>query len=120
MKTKSIVYEKAFKFSIRIVNLYKYLKENKHEYIMSKQLMRCGTSIGANIAEGLEGQSKKDFIAKLYIALKESSESRYWINLLTATGYLEPNEEESLEKDLDEIIKMLTSIIKTAKSNTSV
>lgn len=117
MRRNSIVYDKSFKFSIRIVKVYKYLKESKKEYIMSKQLMRCGTSIGANISEGLEGQSKKDFISKLQIALKEANESRYWINLLKATDYLEDKEEESLIADLEEIIKLLVSIIKTSKGN---
>lgn len=89
MRRNSIVYDKSFKFAIRIVKLYKHLKETKKEYIMSKQLMRCGTSIGANISEGIEGQSKKDFISKLSIALKEANESRYWINLMKATDYLD-------------------------------
>ena len=89
LRSKSIVYEKAFDFAVRIVNLYKYLCKEKHEYIMSKQLMRSGTSIGANISEALEGQSRKDFVAKLQISLKEANESRYWIKLLGRTDYLE-------------------------------
>jgi len=111
------VYEKSFKFSIRIVKVYKYLKDSKKEYIMSKQLMRCGTSIGANISEGIEGQSKKDFISKLQIALKEANESRYWIELLGATDYLTTEQKESLIKDLEEIIKLLISIVKTTKNS---
>jgi len=117
MRLKSIVYDKSFNFAIRIVKLYEYLKTNKKEYIMSKQLMRSGTSNGANISEALEGQSKKDFIGKLHIALKEANESKYWINLLQATEYLEAKEEGSLVRDLEEIIKLLISIIKTTKNN---
>lgn len=117
MRRNSIVYDKSFNFAIRIVKLYEYLKTNKKEYIMSKQLMRSGTSIGANISEALEGQSKKDFIAKLHIALKEANESKYWINLLQATEYLEVKEEGSLARDLEEIIKLLISIIKTTKNS---
>ncbi|UUV18845.1 four helix bundle protein [Fusobacteria bacterium ZRK30] len=117
MRRNSIVYDKSFKFAIRIVKLYKHLKETKKEYIMSKQLMRCGTSIGANVSEGIEAQSKKDFISKLSIALKEANESRYWINLMKATDYLDEKEEKSLIIDLEEIIKLLVSIIKTSKEN---
>ena len=117
MRRNSIVYDKSFKFAIRIVKLYKHLKETKKEYIMSKQLMRCGTSIGANVSEGIEAQSKKDFISKLSIALKEANESRYWINLMKATDYLDEKEEKSLIVDLEEIIKLLVSIIKTSKEN---
>ena len=117
MRSKSIVYEKAFDFAVRIVNLYKYLCKEKHEYIMSKQLMRSGTSIGANISEALEGQSRKDFAAKLQISLKEANESRYWIKLLARTEYLADKEEKSLIMDLEEIIKLLVSIIKTTKLN---
>ena len=84
----SIAYEKALKFSIRIVKLYKYLKEEKKEFIMSKQLMRCGTSVGANLAEARRGQSTKDFTAKIYISLKEASETEYWLELLYETEYL--------------------------------
>jgi len=85
---KSVAYERALNFSVRIVHLYKYLKDEKKEYIMSKQLMRSVTSIGANLAEAIHGQSKKDFIVKVYISLKEASETQYWLELLYKTGYL--------------------------------
>ena len=110
---KNIILDKSFDFSIRIVNLYKYLKNDQKEYVLSKQLLRSGTSIGANVNEAQAGQSKKDFIAKMCIASKEARESLYWINLLIATKYL------SLEDDyeIEELKKMLTSIIKTSQEN---
>ena len=90
MKIKdSIVRQKTFDFAIRIVKLYKYITTEKKEYVLSKQLLRSGTSIGANVNEALYGQSKKDFISKLHISLKEASETQYWLELLNATGYLD-------------------------------
>ena len=117
---ENIILDKSFAFSIRIVNLYKYLCNEKKEYILSKQLLRCGTSIGANINEAQAAQSKNDFIAKLSIASKEARESKYWIDLLTATHYLNANDihTKSLQKDIAELIKMLTSIIKTTQERT--
>lgn len=109
----NILLDKSFQFSIRIVNLYKYL--NTKEQVLSKQLLRSGTSIGANIYEAQEAQSKKDFISKLYIALKEVRESEYWIKLLKETDYLKVKESNSILKDLVEIIKLLVTIIKTTK-----
>jgi len=109
----NILLDKSFQFSIRIVNLYKYL--NTKEQVLSKQLLRSGTSIGANIYEAQEAQSKKDFISKLYIALKEARESEYWIKLLKETDYLKVKESNSILKDLVEIIKLLVTIIKTTK-----
>ncbi len=118
MKTKdSIIRQKTFDFAIRIVNLYKYIISEKKEYILSKQLLRSGTSIGANVNEALYGQSKKDFISKLHISLKEASETEYWLELLNATGYLEEKEYKSMVNDNIEILKILTSIIKTSKEN---
>lgn len=112
----SIVEDKSFQFAIRIVNLYKYLTENKREKVLSKQLLRSGTSIGANIAEAEQAQSKPDFISKLGIALKETSETKYWIKLLLATDYLTEAEGKSILNDCIEIEKLLVSIIKKAKS----
>ena len=111
---KSITYEKAFKFSIRIVNLNKYLVKNK-EYILSKQVLRSGTSIGANLKEAMYGQSKKDFISKLSISLKEASETEYWMDLLYETDYIEEKVYQSLKEDLMEILKLLISSLKTSK-----
>lgn len=97
MKTNNdkIVLVKSFQFAIRIVNLYKRLQSERREFIMSKQLIRCGTSIGANAKEGSRAQSRADFYSKMSIALKEASETEYWIELLAATGYLSDDESNS-------------------------
>ncbi len=107
--------EKSFSFAIRIVNLYRYLTETKNEKILSKQLMRSGTSIGANVSESQAAQSKADFISKLHIAFKETLETKYWIELLLATEYLTKEQGDSLLKDCIEIENILASIIKTSK-----
>ena len=116
MNKNSVTYQKSFSFAVRTVNLYKWLCENKKEYILSKQLLRSGTSIGANIKEGLAAQSKKDFIAKYSIALKEASEAEYWIELLEASKYIDDKQKDSLISDLTEIMKLLTASVKTAKA----
>ena len=112
------VAEKSFQFAIRIVNLYRYLSSERKEYVLSKQLLRSGTSIGANVAEAQEPQSQNDFIAKLYIALKKASETKYWLRLLSATNYLTEKESGSLLRDCTELEKLLTAIIKTSKAKT--
>ena len=99
-------------FAVRIVNLYKFLTA-KDEFVMSKQLLRCGTSIGANIREANEGISKSDFAAKIYIALKEARETEYWIELLWRTDYISDKEYKSLNTDCSEILSLLVSICKT-------
>ena len=116
---ENVIYNKSFEFAKRIVNLYKYLANEKKEYIISKQLLRCGTSIGANVNESIAAQSKKDFISKMAIASKEARETKYWIELLVATNYLSKNEDyvKSLQNDIEEVIKILTSIVKTAQNN---
>ena len=111
---ENIALEKSFSFAVRIVNLYKHLTKNKQEFVLSKQLLRCGTSIGANVAEAQRGQSKADFTAKMSIALKEAYEAEYWIRLLYTTQYLKQMEYESLGKDIDEMISILMSICKTS------
>ena len=115
----NIILDKSFEFAIRVVKLYKYLCDDKKEYVLSKQLLRVGTSIGANINEAQAGQSKADFIAKMAIASKEARESKYWIELLIKTDYLDINENhvKSLLNDIEEIIKLLTSIVKTSMEN---
>jgi four helix bundle protein len=118
MKADSIIKEKAMDFAVRIVNLYQYLCTEKKEFVMSKQLLRSGTSIGANINEALQGFSKNDFIYKLSIALKEASETEYWLTLLYKTNYLTKKEFESIKKDNMELLKMLTAIIKTSRATT--
>lgn len=112
---KSLVYDKAFGFALEIINLYKYLKKEKKEYILSEQLLRSGTSIGANIMEAQEGQSKKDFLSKMSIALKEASETKYWLELLKASDNFDEEKLTRIIKTCDEIIKMLISIVKTTK-----
>ena len=108
----NIIEIKSFEFAVRIVDLYKYLTESKHEFVMTKQLLRCGTSIGANVAEAEKGQSKADFNAKMDIAMKEANETYYWLRLLHRTGYLEDTEFLSVEKDIREILSIITAICK--------
>ena len=112
---ESLVYEKSFKFAIRIVNLYKYLCKQKNEYILSKQVLRSGTSIGANIKEALQAQSKKDFLSKINISLKEASETDYWLKLLVATNYIDDNISKDILDECKELNKILASIVKTTK-----
>jgi len=114
---ENVVDNKSFQFAIRIVNLYKYLTTEKNEYVMSRQVLKSGTSIGANIAEGERGQSKADFYAKMSIALKEANETYYWLRLLCATEYLTEKEFNTLETDLKEILALLMAICKTTQEN---
>ena len=109
------IQERSFQFAIRIVNLYKYLQAEKKEYVLAKQLLRCGTSIGANVAESQQAQSRADFISKLNIALKEAYETNYWIRLLYETQYLSQEQYQSILTDCKELERLLISIIKTAK-----
>ena len=111
------VSEKSMKFSVRIVRLYHYLVEKKREFVISKQLLRAGTSIGANIAEAESSYSKRDFLAKMYIAFKECSETNYWLRLLYQTGYLTVKEFNSINNDCYEIRLMLSAITKTTREN---
>lgn len=116
MKT-SVLYDKSLNFAIRIVNLYQYLVDVKEEKIMSKQLLRSGTAIGALISEGKYAESKLDFVHKYEIAQKECSETDYWITLLYKTNYLSENEFNSLVADNTELMKLITSSIITAKKS---
>ena len=109
----NIAKEKSIKFAIRIINLYKYLTEEKKEFIISKQLLRSGTSIGSNIAESECAMSSKDFLAKIYIALKESNETLYWLELLYETEYLSEKEYNSVKSDCLELKKILMATTKT-------
>lgn len=112
----NVIENKSFQFAIRIVRLYKFLCEEKKEYILSKQLLRAGTSIGANVTEFQQAQSKPDFVSKISIALKEASETKYWIKLLGATEYLSENQTKSILDDCVEIEKILVTILKSAKN----
>lgn len=114
---KSIVQEKADAFAVRVVKAYKYITNEKREYVMSKQLYRSGTSVQANIAEAQYAQSHKDFINKMSIALKEANESRRWIGLLHKTEYINDREYKSIYDDVNEIVMILISIIRKGKNN---
>lgn len=114
---ESPIQSKSRSFAIRIINCYKFLTEQKHEQIMSKQLLRCGTSIGANTRESKNAQSRMDFLNKLNIALKEADETEYWLDLLHETKYLDDKMYKSINKDCVELIKLLTASIKKLKQN---
>lgn len=111
----SVIEPKSFEFAIRIVKLSNYLNEQKKEFTLSKQLLRSGTSIGANVAEAQQAQSKADFISKISIALKEATETKYWIKLLAATNYLSEDEFSSIFDNCVELEKIMVSILKTSK-----
>ena len=115
-RVENNVYEITSEFAIRIVKLYKFLTDEKHEYIMSKQLFRSGTSIGANTFEGKNAQSRADFCNKMNIALKEATESGFWIDLLHKTDYLDDVLYESFYKDWNRIMGVLTKIVKATKN----
>jgi len=118
MGKEKILKIKSKKFAVRIVNLYKYLCDDKNEYVLSKQLLRSGTSIGANIAESECAASEKDFVNKVYIALKECTETLYWLELLYDTSYLTEEEFNSIFVDCDELRKMLSATTKTIRNKT--
>ena len=113
----NVLKDKSFKFAVRIVKLYKYLSEEKKEFVLSKQVLRSGTSVGAMAREAEHSESKADFIHKMAIAQKEINETIYWLELLNATEYLSLEMFNSLNNDAIELIKMITSSIKTAKQN---
>ena len=109
------IYRKSFQFAVRIVNLCKYLQTEQKEFVLSKQILRCGTSIGANVAESQNAQSRPDFLSKLNIALKEATETDYWLRLLHETVYISKTQFDSMIADCDEIEGLLVSIVKTTK-----
>jgi len=111
----SILKSKSKLFAIRIVKLYKYLCNEKREFVLSRQLLRSGTSIGANIHEAYFGQSTADFISKMHIALKEASETQYWLEILTETNYLTKKQSSSIQNESKELEKILHATVKTAK-----
>jgi len=114
-KNGSIVSQKSYAFALAIISLYKNLSTEKREFILSKQVLRSGTSIGANINEALAGESKKDFIHKMSISLKEARETAYWLNLLSDSAYIEKDEYTALINNCNELMKILSSIILTTK-----
>ncbi|MCR5862473.1 four helix bundle protein [Flavobacterium sp. J372] len=117
MKNENVVQQKSYAFAIRIINAYKYLHTEQKEYVLSKQLLRCGTSIGANIEEAIGGQSQKDFFAKLTIAYKEARETQYWLRLLRDTHYLTTEQSDSLITDVNELLRIIGSIQKTLRNS---
>ncbi|MCX6151333.1 MAG: four helix bundle protein [Ignavibacteriales bacterium] len=116
MKKNNIVIDKSYQFALRIIKLYKYLIQEKNEYVLGKQLLRCGTSIGANIEEAIGGQTEKDFYAKITLAYKEARETNYWLRLLKDSEILEIKVSDSLLKDCDELLKIIGSIQLTLKN----
>ncbi len=114
---ENVIMQKSFAFAVRIMKLQRYLSREKKEFIASRQIAKCGTSIGANIAEAQRAQSTADFVSKLKIALKEANEAQYWLRLLYETGYLTDREFSSLHRDLLEILKILTAICKNYPQN---
>ncbi|WP_425446178.1 four helix bundle protein [Dethiothermospora halolimnae] len=117
---ENISIDKSFKFSLRIIKLYKYLCKTKKEFVLSKQLLRSGTSIGANLNEGIYAQSKKDFLSKMYLAFKEANETEYWLQLLVSTEYLNKEKTTPILNDCIELKKLLHATIKTTKKNLSI
>jgi four helix bundle protein len=117
MNMDNPVRDKSFQFALRIVKLYRYLKEEKKEYVLSKQILRSGTAIGALVRESQHAESKADFIHKLAIALKEANETDYWIELLYQSGYLEEKSYQSIHIDINELLSLLISIVKKTKAN---
>lgn len=116
---ENIIQQKSFLFATKIVNSFKNLQTDKKEFVLSKQLLRSGTSIGANVEEAIGGQSRKDFIAKISISYKEARETKYWIRLLEATNYIETEEAKDSLNDADELCKILSSIIISTKKTNS-
>ncbi len=116
MKTENVIFTKSKAFALRIIKLYQFLKEAE-EFILSKQVMRSGTSIGANVCEALHGQSKSDFYAKLYVAYKEAGETAYWLELLYEGGFISKEAFNSIYADCKELVRLLAAITKTQKTN---
>ena len=115
MADNNLILDESKKFALRIIRLYQFLTKEKHEYILSKQIMRSGTSIGANVREAVQGQSRPDFLSKMSIALKEASESEYWLELLYESDYISEAEFKSIYADCNRINRILISIVKSTR-----
>ncbi len=115
MKKDNLIQDESYRFAIKVVKLYQYLVKEKKEFILSKQILRCGTSIGANVEEAIGGQSKKDFFAKMTIAYKEARETHYWIRLLFDTDYINKEMKISLINDIEKTLKIIGAIQTTIK-----
>ena len=115
----NLIVDKSYHFSLMVIELYKFLTQEKKEYVLSKQLLRCGTSIGANVNEAQAAISKKDFVAKISISSKEARESRYWLMLLKDSGYIDPNKKKvkQLLEEIDSLINITTKIVKSSQEN---
>jgi len=113
---KNVSAAKSYAFALRIIKLYRFLCDKQKEFVLSKQLLRSGTAIGALIREAVQGQSRADFLSKMNIALKEANEAEYWLMLLHDSGYLSKKEYSSIQKDCNELLCLLVSIVKTTKS----
>ena len=114
---ENVIKTKSFAFALRVVKLAQYLQKEKQEYVLSKQVLRSGTAIGALVREAEHGQSKADFISKMSIALKEANETEYWIDLLHQSGYISKENFDSLRPDIEELLKLLISIVKTSRAH---
>lgn len=119
MKSGNVVQEKSYAFALRMVKMYQHLTKQRKEFVLSKQVLRSGTSIGANVEEAIGGQSTKDFAAKMNIAYKEARETHYWLRLLRDAGYLSETEATSIITDCDELLKLTGSILKTLKNKST-
>ena len=117
MKKENVIKDKSFVFALRIVKLYKYLVFEQKEFILSKQILKSGTSIGANVEEACSAQSKKEFVAKLNISLKEGKETHYWLRLLYNGGFIDKKMFDSIIADCEEIIAILTAILKSSNNS---
>ena len=117
MKESNLIVDKSFNFAVRIVKLYNYLRDKHSEHVLSQQILRSGTSIGANVREATRAQSKADFNTKMHIAMKEAAETEYWLELLERSGYLKPSHAKSILADCVELTKILIAITKTVKRN---
>ena len=118
MKADNPIQEKSYAFAIRVVKLYRHLTGKKKEFVLSRQLLRSGTAVGANVEEAIGGQSRADFVAKISIAYKETRETRYWLRILNDTGYLAACEYESISADADALCRILSAILTTTKRTT--
>jgi four helix bundle protein len=114
---KNIIKDKSFQFSIKIVEIYKFLTIESKEFVMSKQLLRAGTSNGANVREAEHAESKADFTHKMSISLKEANETEYWLDLLKETGYLRVSQYENMKNEINELLRILISIVKSSKNS---
>ncbi len=119
MKKENIIHVKTYAFALRVIKLYKHLTEEKKEYVLSKQVLRSGTAIGALVKESEFAQSKADFINKMHIALKEANETEYWLTLLKDSNYISEESYTSIHPEINEIISILVSIVKSTKANNS-